>query len=66
MSWKAFFCAVCWQRMATVKLHRIDEAAQFVASAWVLQLSKCFGFDLTNALARDVKLFAHFFKRVVG
>ena len=36
MSWKAFFCAVCEQRMANIKLHRVDEAAQFVASAWVL------------------------------
>ena len=49
-----------------IQLHRIDKTAQFVASAGVLQLAKCFGFNLANALARDVKLFAHFFKRVVG
>ena len=61
MSWKAFFCAVFEQRMANIDLHRVDEAAQFVAAAWVLQFAQCFGFDLTNALARHIKLFAHFF-----
>jgi hypothetical protein len=40
MSWKAFFlCAVCWQRMAWVKLHRIDETAQLVAAARMLQFA---------------------------
>ena len=30
------------------------------------QFSERFGFDLADALARDVKLFADFFERVVG
>ena len=30
------------------------------------QLAQCFGFDLADALAGNVELFAHFFQRVVG
>ena len=30
------------------------------------QFAQCFGFDLADALARNVKLFAYFFQRVVG
>ena len=32
----------------------------------MLQLADRLGFDLANALARDVELFADFFERVVG
>ena len=36
------------------------------ASAWVSELPQSLGFDLANALARDGKLLADFFKGVIG
>ena len=44
----------------------VQEAFQLIGARRVAQFAQCFGFDLADALARNVKLFAHFFQRVVG
>src|SRR5450830_1990294 len=43
----------------------VSEATQLVRARRVLELTQCFGFDLPDALARHVELFADFFQRVV-
>ena len=48
------------------RLHGVDEAAQFVAAARVLELAQGLGLDLADALACDVELLAHLFQSVVG
>src|SRR6185369_12998790 len=49
----------------TARSERVDEAAQLVAAAGVLELAQRLGFDLADALAGHVELLADFFQRVV-
>ena len=42
------------------------KAAEWVVLRRVTQLSPGLGFDLTDTLARNVKLFAHLLERVIG
>ena len=44
----------------------VEEAFQTVAAGGVTQLAQGLGFDLADALAGNIELFAHFFQRVVG
>lgn len=45
---------------------RFHEAAELVAATGVLQFAYGLGLDLTDALARDVKLLTDLFEGVVG
>ena len=44
----------------------VQEASQTVAAGRVAQLAECFCLNLADAFAGYVKLFANFFKRMVG
>src|SRR2546430_271631 len=44
----------------------LDEAAQLLRPRWMAQLAQRLGFDLPDALARDVELLADFLQRVIG
>jgi hypothetical protein len=43
-----------------------DEGLQLAAAAGMAQLAQRLGFDLPDALARDLEALAHFFQRVLG
>src|SRR5436190_24073336 len=45
------------------RVDRFQKPFQLAASRWVAQFSQGFGFDLANALAGDVVLFADFLER---
>jgi hypothetical protein len=49
-----------------LKINLFNEGAQLVAAAGVLELTQGLGLNLADALARHVKLLAHFFQGVVG
>src|SRR5260221_2407815 len=44
--------------------HVFEEAAQLIAAGVVLQFEKCLGFNLANALARDLENSTRFLERV--
>ena len=44
----------------------VEEAAQVIGAGGVAQFAQRLGFDLTNPLARHVKLLADLFQCVVG
>ena len=44
----------------------VEEAAQVIGACGMAQFAQRLGFDLTNPLARHVKLLADFFQGVVG
>ncbi len=47
-------------------LDAFDEGLQLAAAAGVAQLAQRLGFDLADALARDLEALAYFFQRVLG
>ena len=47
-------------------LNCVYKATQLVTTARVLQFTQRLGFNLTNALARDIELFANLFQGVVA
>ena len=53
-----------WRMLAGRLL--VEEAAQVIGAGGVAQFAQCLGFDLTNPLARHVKLLADLFQGVVG
>src|SRR5260363_360399 len=46
-------------------LNRLRERLQFIRTAWMTRFTHRLGFNLTNPLARDIKLLADFFERIV-
>ncbi len=42
----------------------IDKTSEHLAAAGMSQLAQCLGFDLTHALARHIKVVAHFLQRM--